>query len=77
MILKDLLTPGEPINEIYCRIYALDGEDMLFGICHWDGEQLISDDGDNYSVTEIVSNHEWTYNGEETILTYWVNCTWS
>lgn len=30
---------------------------LLVGYCHWNGEELISDDGDYYSVNEVVSKY--------------------
>lgn len=34
------------------------GNDMLFGYCHWIKRELISDDGDTYSVEEDVIKYE-------------------
>ena len=36
---------------------------LLVGYCHWNGEELISDDGDYYSVNEVVSKYEYEEDG--------------
>ena len=43
---------------------------MLFGYCAWDGEKLISLDGDSYSLDETVVRYEWEDDGT---LTYWTH----
>lgn len=47
---------------------------LLVGYCHWNGEELISDDGDYYSVNEVVSKYEYEEDGS---LTYWGISEWS
>lgn len=70
LTLKDIL-PKHSID-IQVRTYAPDGEDMLFGLCHWNGTELISVDGDNYSVNDEVSK----YLFDEFGLTYWFESEW-
>ena len=70
MKLKDIL-PNHHIN-IQARTYSPDGEDMLFGYCHWTGTELVSDDGDNYSVEEEVAKYEFDDWG----LVYWFESEW-
>ena len=47
---------------------------LLVGYCSWDGEKLISEDGDYYSVDEIVEKYEYETDGS---LTYWGISKWS
>ena len=56
------------------RINAPDGGDMFFGYCHWDGKELVSGDGDDYSLTELISQYE--FNEDKTELTYWIIGEW-
>ena len=72
MIVKDIL-PYHPIKKIEVRTYDPNGEDMLLGYCAWNGRSLISLDGDNYSVSEVVKKYEW----HDDMLVYWVNAIWS
>ena len=46
---------------------------LLVGYCHWDGEKLISDDGDCYSLDEVISKYEYAADGS---LTYWGISEW-
>ena len=70
MKLKDIL-PNHYIN-IQSRTYDPDGADMLFGYCHWTGTELVSDDGDSYSVEEEVIKYEFNEYG----LAYWFESEW-
>lgn len=74
MFLKGLLT-DKPIDTIEVRTYDPSGDDMLFGYCRWTGSELISEDGDSYSVDEEVE--KWEYNEEKNWLTYWFAAEWS
>ena len=47
---------------------------MFTGFCVWDGENLISGDGDSYSLDEIVDRYEWEEDGS---LTYWYRSYWA
>ena len=80
MRLRDIL-PQRPVARIMVRTnYPEQLEDeltekeisdgMLFGYCAWDGEKLISLDGDSYSLNEIVVRYEWEDDGT---LTYWTH----
>lgn len=70
MKLKDIL-PDHYIN-IQSRTYDPWGEDMLFGYCHWTGTELVSDDGDSYSIEEEVIKYEFNDYG----LSYWFEPEW-
>lgn len=71
--LKDIL-PNYPINNIEVRTNDPFGDDMLFGYCHWTGTELISGDGDYYSLDEIITKYE--FNEEKHKLTYWILSEW-
>lgn len=60
--------------DICVRTYDPDGNDMLFGYCHWTGKELISDDGDTYSVEEDVAKFE--FSADKRKLTYWFEPNW-
>lgn len=72
MKLKDIL-PNHYVD-ICVRTNAPAGNDMLFGYCHWTGKELISDDGDTYSVEEDVVKYN--FNEDKTKLTYWFKAEW-
>ena len=61
-----------PIELITVRTYDPDGEDMLFGYCSWDGEKLISIDGDTYYLDDEIDKYEFDGNN----LTYWIKGEW-
>ena len=69
--LKDIL----PDNEVYIeyRTHTPDGDDCLFGFCHWDGNKLWSSDGDNYSTEDVLDSYEW--DGKKN-LTVWYKSQW-
>lgn len=71
MKLKDIL-PSYHIRNIEVRTNDPDGDDMLFGFCHWTGTELISGDGDNYYLNEEISKYEF----DGTNLTYWIISKW-
>ena len=73
MTLKDIL-PDYPLRNIEVRTNDPDGEDMLFGYCHWTGTELISGDGDNYYLNEEISKYE--FDEEKRELTYWIVSKW-
>ena len=64
MKLRDILLQlhykkTEPPIPITVRTNSpFDGEDMLFGFCSWDGENLISEDGDSYDLDDEVVKYE-------------------
>ena len=72
-LLKDLLKLGQPVN-IEARTFGPDGEDLLYGNCRWDGEKLISLDGDSYYIDEVVEKYEFAEDGS---LIYWFHSDWS
>ena len=77
--LKDLL-PAHKTVKVEYRCNApkdYDEEDMLFGYAIWNGEELISGDGDNYYLRDVVEDFEWTYSDEGDYLTIWIEVIWS
>ena len=70
MKLKDLLK-DYPINIMYRTHYK--EKDMLAGYCFWTGTELVSLDGDDYSVDDEISGYEW--NGADD-LTIWYESNW-
>lgn len=72
MKVKNIL-PEYPLDEITVRTFGPDGEDMLFGYCGWNGDELISIDGDNYCLDDEISKYEYDDSGN---LTYWIVCKW-
>lgn len=74
MKLIDIL-PNYPLENIVVRTNDPYGGDMLFGFCHWTGTELISGDGDTYSVNEEIIKYE--FNEQGTSLTYWFESIWS
>lgn len=78
LMVKDIL-PDYPLDNIMVRtnfpkcVEDNTGDGMLFGYVAWDGEKLISLDGDIYYLDEYVTKYEWA-NGQ---LVYWIHSTWS
>ena len=73
MKLKDIL-PDYPLKNIQARTNGPFGGDLLFGYCHWTGTELISGDGDSYSVDDEISKYE--FDEESRSLTYWFESEW-
>ena len=61
----------ESLNDDLTEKEIRDG--MLTGYCAWDGKELRSLDGDNYSVNAEIERFEWETDGT---LTYWVRGEW-
>ena len=59
--LRDLLTKDRPFDiEYRCNAPKCDDEDdMLFGACSWNGKKLISEDGDNYYLSDVIEKYMW------------------
>lgn len=76
MVFRDALNKG-PVKEIEVRTNASNElpykDDMLFGYCSWDGEKLISLDGDFYDLGEEIYRFEYDGDG----LTVWIVSNWS
>lgn len=71
---KDVL-PERPVD-IMVRVNAPAWsihEDMLFGYCKWDGERLISLDGDSYSTEDEITKYKHEDDGT---MTYWIAAEW-
>lgn len=76
MTVKDIL-PDHPLPCITVRTnnpFKDESDGMLFGRCAWDGERLISLDGDDYYLYDEVYRYEWSDDGS---LTYWVRSEWT
>lgn len=78
--LRDLLPAGKNVSiEYRCNTPKWDDEDdMLFGACYWDGKELISEDGDNYYLSDVIEKYE--YNDAHWYpydLTVWIEVKWS
>ena len=59
--LKDVLRDNGLLDkrvEITYRFFDKDGEDCLFGNCHWFNGKLTSDDGDIYGLEDIIIKEE-------------------
>ena len=78
MRLGDLI---KSIDENYItieyRTYTPGGEDILAGYCRWNGMQLISMDGDSYSLDDEITKYEINVNTHDKILlTVWYESSW-
>lgn len=75
--LRDILAKDKPIETIMARTnapFADEKDGILFGYCKWDGEKLISLDGDYYSLDEEIVRYEFE---NENYLVYWFYSEWS
>lgn len=74
--LRDLLPKGKKVKIQYrCNAPEMDDEeDMLFGYAIWTGEELVSGDGDNYYLDDVIEKYEWDGDMD---LTIWIEVTWS
>ena len=75
MKVKDIM-PANPINimvRVFLPEYLCDcpEEDTLFGYCAWDGEKLISHDGDSYDLNDEIVKWEIRVFNEEPFIVYW------
>lgn len=75
LYLRDLLPKGKKVKVEYrCNAPKMDDEeDMLFGFAIWNGEELISGDGDNYYLGDVVERFEWHGDMD---LTIWIEVMW-
>lgn len=76
LYLRDLLPKDKKVKVEYrCNAPKIDDdEDMLFGYAIWDGKELISGDGDNYYLGDVVEKYEWESDMD---LTIWIEVIWS
>ena len=76
LYLRDLLPKDKKVKVEYrCNAPKIDDdEDMLFGYAVWDGKELISGDGDNYYLGDVVEKYEWE---SDIDLTIWIEVIWS
>lgn len=62
----------------FCNLYKSEEEledGIMFGYCDWDGENLIPEDDDFYSLEWDVTKYE--YDEEIGILVVWIESDWS
>ena len=76
--LRDILPKDKDVKTIEYRCNGPvdeygDEEDMLFGFCHWIGGELISGDGDNYYLGDVIRYHEW--DGDDLVV--WIEVEWN
>ena len=57
MKLKDILGDKKTYIEYRTNSPIKEEEDMLAGSCYWDGKELHSIDGDDYSVDDEISKY--------------------
>ena len=69
LYLRDLLPKDKKVTVEYrCNAPCEDiDDDMLFGYAIWTGEELVSSDGDNYYLGDVVERYEWLYEDHLTI----------
>ena len=76
--LRELLPAGKTVKIQYrCnspKCWLDKEEDMLFGYAIWTGEELVSGDGDNYYLGDIVEKYEWESDMD---LVIWIGVQWS
>lgn len=72
---KDFCSLNEKIEiEFRCNFPIPEEEDdMLMGHAYWNGEELISKDGDNYYLNDFVYAYEWV---NDLYLTVWIEVKW-
>lgn len=64
MKLRDIIKfyTSEPKQDqflpIIYRTHGPDGEDILAGFCRWESGQLISEDGDSYSLDDEITDYQ-------------------
>lgn len=77
MTLGDVLRDHGPVSYIQWRCNSPDGDEEPDGIfcggCSWTGTELISLDGDFYSLATPIYRYEWEDDGS---LTYWEEVKW-
>ena len=78
LYLRDLLPKDKKITVEYRCDGPVDeygdSEDMLFGYAIWTGDTLVSGDGDNYYLGDVVDRYEWL---DDEVLTIWIKVKWS
>jgi outer membrane protease len=78
LYLQDLLPDGKEVKVEYrCnapKCWQDEEEDILFGFAIWNGKELISGDGDNYYLKDVVERYKWE---NENYLTIWIGVGWN
>ena len=74
--LRELLPTGKKVKIQYrCNAPKIDDEeDIFFGYAIWTGKELVSSDGDNYYLGDVIERYEWDSNMD---LTVWIEVVWS
>lgn len=79
--LRDILPKDRDVKTIEYRCNgpvdydcSEEDEEMLFGFCQWIGGELISGDGDNYYLGDVISKHIWV---NDNYLVVWIEVEWS
>ena len=64
---------------IMYRTYSPDGEDILAGYCRWERGEVISEDGDTYSLNdEIIKADTWRHVDTDIAwLVVWYESKWT
>lgn len=74
---KDILRPNVPIKTIMVRtndpVDPQNKDGILAGYCSWDGNKLISLDGDIYDLEDEIYRYEYEADGS---VTYWYDSEW-
>lgn len=75
LYVRDFCSLNEKIDiEFRCNSPIPEEEDMLMGYAYWNGEELISKDGDNYYLNDIIYAYKWI---NDKYLTVWVEVKWN
>ena len=75
LFVGDFCSPNNKIDiEFRCNSPVSEEEDMLMGHAYWNGEELISKDGDNYYLNDFVYAYEWL---NDLYLTVWIEVKWN
>lgn len=74
--LGDVLAGRQNVDTIMVRCNSPDPdeEDMLFGYCSLQDGKLVSLDGDNYYLSETITEYHWE---SENDLIVWIEVGWS
>lgn len=63
---------------IVYRTYGPDGEDLLAGYCRHVNGKLISEDGDSYSLDDIICDYCLDYDNDDNVyLIVWYESEWT
>ena len=75
LYVRDFCSLNEKIEiEFRCNSPVPEEEDMCMGHAYWNGEELISKDGDSYYLNDRIYAYEWV---NDLYLTVWIEVKWS